>query len=67
MTQAASVTFLDFSPGEKVTLQTQLRRLQGFVEHSAYDHVRIRWEDDTIGVLVFQWQLARLKHGWTRM
>lgn len=54
----------EFKPGDKVSMLTNIRRLRGFVEHSAPDHVRVRWEDDCIGMLVFEWQIGRLELGW---
>jgi hypothetical protein len=56
---------MNFSVGEKVHMRTNLRILNGFVEKVATDHIRVRWEDDTIGMLVFEWQRRRLEHGWS--
>ena len=55
---------IDFNVGEKVSMQTNLRILRGFVEQVEADWLRVRWEDDTIGVLTFDWQISRLEHGW---
>ena len=54
----------EFTTGEKVHMQTNLRCIHGFVEHVGDDCIRIRWEDDTIGLLQFDWQISRLEHGW---
>jgi len=57
---------MTFAAGDKVHMAKLPVRgiLRGFIEQVGPDYLRIRWEDCSIGVLVFDWQIARLLPGW---